>query len=100
MPHSQVEASGNRVVLHFDSLEDAMRLLSPRRGSKPPIVAAEGIHAALGAAGLAMEIRVGGHMLVKLGATRSVLAPRRDLKDFLVPVDPRRDLLQICDLQT
>ena len=72
MPHSQVKASGNRVVLHFDSLEDAMRLLSPRRGSKPPMVAAEGIHAALGAAGLAMEIRVGGHMLVKLGAARSV----------------------------
>ena len=71
MPFSQVEASGNRVVLHFDSLEDAMRLLSPWRSSKPRTAAAEGIHAALGAAGLAMEIRVQGHMLVELGAAHA-----------------------------
>lgn len=74
MPVSHVEASGNRVVLHFDSLEDAMRLLSPWRGGKLRMLAAEGIHLALGAAGLAMEVRVRGYTVVELGTANAEIS--------------------------
>ena len=74
MASSRVEASGNRVVLYFDSLEDAMWLLRPWRGGKLRLLAAEGIHSALGAAGLAMEVRVGGYTVVELGAAHAEIS--------------------------
>lgn len=81
MPISRAEAHENRIVLQFDTLDDALRLFSPWRGAGPRVQAASQIHAALSAAGLAVEVRVKGRPVAELGAGE----PRGVLFSLLQP---------------
>jgi hypothetical protein len=62
-----VELDGNRIILHFDRLEDALRLLSPWREARTRADVASRIHEALNAVGLAVELRVKGRPVAELG---------------------------------
>jgi hypothetical protein len=63
----EVESTGNRIILHFDSLEDALQLLSPWHGANRRAEVAEEIHRALQAIGVRMELNVKGHTVAELG---------------------------------
>lgn len=67
MPTPRAQAHDNQIVLHFESLDDALRLFSPWRGAGPRIQAASQIHSALAAAGLAVEVQVNGRSVAQLG---------------------------------
>jgi hypothetical protein len=64
-PH--VETMENGLVFDFESLDDAMRLLSPWRAPAARADAAWQIHRALGAAGLRLQIRVNGTTVAEMG---------------------------------
>ncbi|MGC8760785.1 MAG: hypothetical protein ACP5VC_12565 [Bryobacteraceae bacterium] len=58
----------NRIILHFDTLEDALRLFSPWRGAAPRAQAAQQIHHALSSVGLLLEVRIQGRPVAELGS--------------------------------
>jgi hypothetical protein len=64
-PHVQTE--GSRIVLQFETLDDALRLFSPWRGAAPRAEAATKIHSALAAVGLGVEVRVKDQSVAELG---------------------------------
>jgi len=68
MRPARAEAEQNRIVLHFDSLEDALRLFSPWRGAAPRTQAAQQIHLALSSVGLLLEVRIQGRAVAELGS--------------------------------
>ena len=68
MTPASAQASGNRIILQFESLDDALRLLTPWKSTAPRVLAARQIHGALHAVGLGMEVRVKGHTVAELGA--------------------------------
>lgn len=68
MKPARAEADHNRIILHFETLEDAMRLLTPWRGAGPRAQAAQQIHHALSSAGLLLEIRIQGRPVAELGS--------------------------------
>ena len=63
----QVYADGSRIVLQFDTLDDALKLFSPWRGAAPRVEAAAKIHSALAAVGLGVEVRVKDRAVAELG---------------------------------
>ncbi len=67
MSSPSAEAQGNRIVLQFESLDDALKLFSPWKGAGPRVQAASQIHQALEAAGLTVELRVKGRPVAQLG---------------------------------
>lgn len=67
MTNATVDAAGSRIILQFDCLDDALRLLTPWKGSVPRAQAARQIHGALHAVGLGMEVKVKGRTVVELG---------------------------------
>lgn len=70
-----VEATGNRIILDFESLEEAMRLLVPwPNAAKRADVAAQ-LSESLAAIGLAVELRVKGRSVAEFagGAMRGSL---------------------------
>lgn len=81
MPNTRAAAHDNRIVLQFDSLDDALRLFSPWRGAGPRAQAASQIHSALAAVGLAVEVQVKGRAVALLGAGE----PRGALFSLLQP---------------
>jgi hypothetical protein len=68
MTGSHAKARSNRIVLQFDSLDDALRLFNPRHEapSRAPQAAAK-IHQALASAGLGLSLRVQGRPVAELG---------------------------------
>lgn len=68
MPQTRAEAHDNRIILQFDTLDDALRLFTPWRGAGPRLQAASQIHSALAAVGLAVEVRVKGRAVAHLGS--------------------------------
>lgn len=76
-PRAEVES--NRIVLHFETLEDALRLFSPWRGAVPRAQAAQQIHHALSSVGLQLEVRIQGRPVAELGSS----APRGPLFSLL-----------------
>jgi len=64
-----VESSGNRIQLHFDTLEQALQLFSPWKGANRRAEAANEIHQALAAVGLQMEVWVKGVRVAAIGAS-------------------------------
>lgn len=81
MPQIRAEAHDNRIVLQFDTLDDALRLFSPWRGAGPRFQAAAQIHSALEAVGLAVVVEVKGRAVAELGAGE----PRGPLFTLLQP---------------
>jgi len=67
MATPSAEAHGNRIVLQFDSLDDALKLFTPWKGAGPRVQAASQIHSALEAAGLVVEVRVKDRPVAHLG---------------------------------
>lgn len=65
--HTEVESTGNRIILHFDTLEEALQLLSPWRGAGRRAEVTDDIHRALQAIGVRMELRVKGRSVAELG---------------------------------
>ena len=65
-PH--VESAGNRIILHFDKLDQALRLMQPWPGDKLRADAAIRITKALEAVGLIVEVRVNGRPIAEMGA--------------------------------
>ncbi len=63
----QSESCGDRIVLQFDSLEDARRLFTPWRDAVPCARAARKIHRALIRAGMALDVQVNGRCVAALG---------------------------------
>jgi hypothetical protein len=87
MAAANVEGLENRIILHFDTLEQAMSLLSPWTGAERRVDATQRIHQALEAAGLSLEVRVKGRSIAEMGAGRfsgsllrllGLASPRRD----------------------
>lgn len=68
MRPAHAEADNNRIILHFETLEDALRLLTPWRGAGPRAQAAQQIHDALSSAGLLLEVRIQGRPVAELGS--------------------------------
>ncbi|MCS7044399.1 MAG: hypothetical protein N2036_11870 [Bryobacteraceae bacterium] len=68
MTPARAEADRNRIILHFDTLEDALRLFSPWRGAAPRAQAAQQIHHALSSVGLRLEVRIQGRPVAELGS--------------------------------
>ncbi|MGQ9918556.1 MAG: hypothetical protein ACUVS7_14155 [Bryobacteraceae bacterium] len=66
----KAEAETNRIILHFETLEDALRLFSPWRGAAPRAQAAQQIHHALSSVGLLLEVRVQGRPVAELGSAQ------------------------------
>lgn len=64
----RIESSENRIVLNFDSLEQALQLLSPWKDRRNRMAAAQQITKALSAAGLSVEIKVKGRQIAELVA--------------------------------
>jgi hypothetical protein len=81
MQHTHAQAQGNRIILQFDSLDEALRLFSPWRGAAPRAQAAAQIHKALEAVGLAVEVRVKDRAVAQLGEGE----PRGALFSLLQP---------------
>lgn len=71
-----IESIGNRIVLHFESLDEALQLLSPWKGVRPRAEAVNQITKALSAVGLCLEIKVKGRQVAELvsGQLRGPLA--------------------------
>jgi hypothetical protein len=63
----EVEGAGNRIILNFESLEQALQLLRPWRGATRRAEVASQIHQALAAAGLSLELRVNGRPVAEIG---------------------------------
>ncbi len=63
-----VESVGNRIILHFETLEDALQLLSPWRGIRDRAEAVRLIAKALCAVALNVEVRVKGRVLAEVVA--------------------------------
>jgi len=70
MAPPKAEAENTRIILHFETLEDALRLFSPWRGAAPRAQAAQQIHHALSSAGLQLEVRIQGRPVAELGSSR------------------------------
>jgi hypothetical protein len=70
MMPAKAEAETNRIILHFETLEDALRLFSPWRGAAPRAQAAQQIHHALSSVGLLLEVRVQGRPVAELGSAQ------------------------------
>lgn len=70
MTLAKAEAETNRIILHFDTLEDALRLFSPWRGAAPRVQAAQQIHHALSSVGLRLEVRIQGRPVAELGSSQ------------------------------
>ncbi len=68
MTPARAEAERNRIILHFETLEDALRLFSPWRGAGPRAQAAQQIHHALSSVGLLLEVRIQGRPVAELGS--------------------------------
>lgn len=68
MTPARAEAEKNRIILHFETLEDALRLFSPWRGAGPRAQAAQQIHHALSSVGLRLEVRIQGRPVAELGS--------------------------------
>ncbi len=81
MPNTRAQAHDNRIVLQFDSLEDALRLFSPWRGAAPRFQAAAQINQALETVGLAVVVQVKGRAVAELGQGE----PRGALLTLLQP---------------
>jgi len=62
-----VETSGNRIILDFETLEDALRLLAPWTSAKTRADVASRFNESLAAAGIAVELRVKGRRVAELG---------------------------------
>jgi hypothetical protein len=60
-----VEASGNRIILNFDSLEEALRLLMPWPTAGKRAEVTTKLSESLAAIGLAVELRVKGRSVVE-----------------------------------
>lgn len=70
MTPAKAEAETNRIILHFETLEDALRLFSPWRGAAPRAQAAQQIHLALSSVGLLLEVRIQGRTVAELGSAQ------------------------------
>lgn len=68
MTPTRAEAQDNRIVLHFETLDEALRLFSPWRGAGPRAQAAQQIHHALSSVGLRLEVRIQGRPVAELGS--------------------------------
>lgn len=70
-----VEATGNRIILDFESLEEAMRLLVPWPNAAKRADVAAKLSQSLAAIGLAVELRVKGRSVAEFagGAMRGSL---------------------------
>ena len=62
-----VESAGNRIILQFESLDQAMGLLRPWHAEKLRAEAASTITRALEAVGLVVEVRVKGRAVAEVG---------------------------------
>jgi hypothetical protein len=60
MSAPNVEAAGNRIILDFESLEEAMRLLMPWPNAAKRADVAAKLSESLSAIGVAVELRVRG----------------------------------------
>ena len=64
----QIESKDNRIVLHFETLDQALQLLSPWKDLRHRKDAAEQITKALSAIGLCLEIKVKGRQIAEFVA--------------------------------
>jgi len=67
MPAPKVESNENRIILNFESLEQALQLLKPWSQAQHRAEAARQIHRALEAVGLHLEVRVKGIAVAHVG---------------------------------
>jgi hypothetical protein len=70
MSAANVEGLENRIILHFETLDQAMSLLSPWGAAERRLEATRRIHEALTAAGLSLEVRVKGRSIAEMGVGR------------------------------
>jgi len=68
MSAPMVETDQNRIVLNFDSLDQALQLLKPWAHPQLRADAARKIHGALEAVGLQLEVRVKGVPVAQMGS--------------------------------
>jgi hypothetical protein len=59
--------AGKRIILEFETLEQALMLLKPWRAENSRAAAAARIHESLTAVGLQMELRVRGKSVAEFG---------------------------------
>ncbi|MFN3322970.1 MAG: hypothetical protein ACK5AZ_05705 [Bryobacteraceae bacterium] len=78
----EIHADKNRIVLECPDLQAAFQLLQPWSGQAKRAELAEGMHRALSAAGLSLEIKVNGRSVAEIGA-----AAKRGLMLRLLGVD-------------
>ena len=62
-----VESIGNRIILQFETLEQALGMLRPWHAEKLRADAADKITRALEAGGLIVEVRVKGRAVAEMG---------------------------------
>ncbi len=68
MPASpRVEGAEGRIILTFESLEQAMRIFQPWHGGRQRAEAASQVRQALGAIGLTLEVRVNNRSIAEVG---------------------------------
>ena len=65
MSAPNVEAAGNRIILDFDSMEEALRLLTPWPNAAKRADLASKLSESLSAIGLAFELRVKGRKVAE-----------------------------------
>jgi hypothetical protein len=62
-----IESAGNRIILHFQDLEEALQMLKPWPGAERRADAARCVHHALESVGLILEVRVKGTPVAQMG---------------------------------
>jgi hypothetical protein len=67
MPAPAIESDGNRIILHFDDLEQALQLLKPWNCTQRRAEAARMVNQALESVGLILEVRVKGRAVAEMG---------------------------------
>jgi hypothetical protein len=67
LPSPGLATAGKRIILEFDTLDQALMLLKPWRAETSRAAAAARIHESLTAVGLQMELRVRGKSVAEFG---------------------------------
>jgi hypothetical protein len=62
-----IESIENRIILHFEDLEQALQLLKPWNGAQRRAEATRLVNQALESAGIILEVRVKGRSVAQLG---------------------------------
>lgn len=64
---AKIHGEGNRIVLEFDSLADALKLWKPWGDRIRRLEVTDLLHEALASAGISLELRVQGKSVAELG---------------------------------